>query len=114
MNRGRAEAALALNTVAWGATFVLVKAALGRISPMLFLAFRFGLATAVLLPLWATMQFLILIPWALKKVMPVRPLKSATQSSYSKLPFEVVVSVPVQPLANPADQPVDTMPTKRT
>ena len=70
--------------------------------------------SAELLPLCATMQFLTLIPCALKNVMPVRPLKSAMQSSYSKLPLEVVVSVPVQPLAKPADQPVETIPTKRT
>jgi drug/metabolite transporter (DMT)-like permease len=43
------DAALVLNTVLWGSTFVLVKAALGGISPILFLAFRFLLATAALL-----------------------------------------------------------------
>lgn len=50
--RGRAEAALAANTVVWGATFVLVKAALHDVSPMLFLALRFSLATAALLVLF--------------------------------------------------------------
>lgn len=49
MNRRRAaEAALVLNTVVWGATFVLVKAALGSVSPVLFLALRFSLATLAL------------------------------------------------------------------
>jgi drug/metabolite transporter (DMT)-like permease len=49
VNRQRAaEAALVLNTVFWGATFVLVKAALGSVSPVLFLALRFSLATAAL------------------------------------------------------------------
>jgi drug/metabolite transporter (DMT)-like permease len=43
-----AEAALVLNTVVWGATFVLVKAALGSVSPVLFLALRFSLATLAL------------------------------------------------------------------
>ena len=48
MNRRRlAEAALVCNTVVWGATFVLVKAALlDHVSPLLFLALRFSLATA--------------------------------------------------------------------
>ena len=50
MSRQRAaEAALVLNTVVWGSTFVLVKAALADVSPILFLALRFGLATAALL-----------------------------------------------------------------
>ena len=46
--RGPAEAALAANTVVWGATFVLVKAALHDVSPVLFLALRFSVATAAL------------------------------------------------------------------
>jgi drug/metabolite transporter (DMT)-like permease len=45
MNRRKADAALALNTVLWGATFILVKAALQNVTPILFLAFRFTLAT---------------------------------------------------------------------
>ena len=48
MRRRRAEAALALMTVVWGATFVLVKAALQDVSATLFLAMRFGLAAAAL------------------------------------------------------------------
>jgi drug/metabolite transporter (DMT)-like permease len=47
--RRAAEAALVANTVIWGATFVLVKSALAGISPLLFLALRFSLATAALL-----------------------------------------------------------------
>ena len=43
-----AEAALVWNTVIWGATFVLVKAALDHVSTLLFLALRFSLATAAL------------------------------------------------------------------
>jgi drug/metabolite transporter (DMT)-like permease len=46
--RGAAELALAGNTLVWGSTFVLVKDALGAISPVLFLAVRFSLAAAVL------------------------------------------------------------------
>lgn len=53
MNRRKAEAALVWNTVVWGSTFVLVKAALADISPILFLAMRFSLATAALAPLVA-------------------------------------------------------------
>jgi drug/metabolite transporter (DMT)-like permease len=48
----RAEAALVVNTVIWGATFVLVKQALRDVSPILFLALRFSLATVVLLVLF--------------------------------------------------------------
>jgi drug/metabolite transporter (DMT)-like permease len=44
----RAEAALVVNTLIWGATFVLVKQALRDVSPVLFLALRFPLATVAL------------------------------------------------------------------
>ncbi len=50
--RKAAEAALASNTIIWGATFVLVKTALRDVSPMLFLALRFSLAASVLLLLF--------------------------------------------------------------
>ncbi len=45
----QAEAALVLNTIIWGATFVVVKGALASISPVLFLALRFWLATLALI-----------------------------------------------------------------
>ena len=48
----RAEAALVLNTVIWGSTFVVVKQALHDVSPVLFLALRFTLATIALLVLF--------------------------------------------------------------
>jgi len=48
----RAEAALILNTIIWGATFVVVKQALQDVSPVLFLALRFSLATLALLILF--------------------------------------------------------------
>jgi drug/metabolite transporter (DMT)-like permease len=51
--RARAAAALLFNTVVCGATFVLVKQALNDVSPLLFLAMRFLLATASLAPLVA-------------------------------------------------------------
>src|SRR5579863_5760812 len=44
----RADAALAGNTLIWGSTFVLVQAALKDISPLLFLAIRFAIATLAL------------------------------------------------------------------
>jgi drug/metabolite transporter (DMT)-like permease len=46
--RATAELALVFNTVVWGATFMLVKSALGGISALLFLALRFSLAAIVL------------------------------------------------------------------
>jgi drug/metabolite transporter (DMT)-like permease len=52
VTRRRAEAALALNTVLWGASFVLIKAALHDASALLFLALRFSLATLALLILF--------------------------------------------------------------
>jgi drug/metabolite transporter (DMT)-like permease len=53
VSRLRAEAGLLLNTVVWGATFVLIKQALEDISPILFLALRFGLATVALIVVFA-------------------------------------------------------------
>jgi drug/metabolite transporter (DMT)-like permease len=44
------EAALLLITVIWGGTFALVKNALNDISPSLFLAIRFGVASVILFP----------------------------------------------------------------
>src|ERR1700678_3548832 len=46
--RAAAESALVFNTLIWGATFMLVKSALGGITALLFLALRFSLATAAL------------------------------------------------------------------
>jgi len=48
VSRWRAEAALALNTLIWGATFVVVKEALESVSTLLFLALRFTLAAGAL------------------------------------------------------------------
>ena len=48
MNRRKAEMALLGNTIIWGTTFVLVKSSLRLISPVLFLAIRFSLATIAL------------------------------------------------------------------
>jgi drug/metabolite transporter (DMT)-like permease len=43
-----AELALVVNTIVWGATFTLVKSALGGVSAILFLALRFSLASGAL------------------------------------------------------------------
>ncbi len=59
MSARKAEAALVWNTVVWGSTFVLVKAALDDISPILFLALRFSLATAALVGLFAARRRLV-------------------------------------------------------
>ena len=48
MSRWKAELALGFNAVIWGTTFVLVKSALHQISPLLFLALRFSVATLAL------------------------------------------------------------------
>ena len=48
MNRRAADAALVLNTILWGSTFILVKAALREVTPILFLLLRFSLATLAL------------------------------------------------------------------
>jgi drug/metabolite transporter (DMT)-like permease len=50
--RAAAEAALVGNTIVWGATFVLVKAMLRDVSPLLLLALRFSLAATLLLALF--------------------------------------------------------------
>ncbi|HEY2015514.1 MAG TPA: DMT family transporter [Bryobacteraceae bacterium] len=52
MNPRKADAALLFNTVVWGSTFVLVKSALSDVSPILFLAFRFCLASLALVALF--------------------------------------------------------------
>ena len=46
--RWEAEAALLGNSLIWGTTFVLVKEAIGNVSPLLFLLLRFGLAAVIL------------------------------------------------------------------
>jgi drug/metabolite transporter (DMT)-like permease len=50
--RLRADLALVCNTVIWGSTFVLVKQTIEGISPLLFLAFRFSIATLCLLAIF--------------------------------------------------------------
>jgi drug/metabolite transporter (DMT)-like permease len=49
----RADLALALVAMVWGATFVMVKDALANVSPVLFLGLRFSAATAALAVIYA-------------------------------------------------------------
>ncbi len=49
--RTKAELALVLAAIVWGSTFVVVKDALRDISPLLYLAIRFGAAAVLMLPL---------------------------------------------------------------
>jgi drug/metabolite transporter (DMT)-like permease len=50
MKKYRGEAALLLITVIWGGTFALIKNALTDISPSIFLALRFIIASVILFP----------------------------------------------------------------
>ena len=44
------ESTLLFTTVIWGVTFAIIKTALGSISPMMFLSFRFSIAAILFLP----------------------------------------------------------------
>lgn len=50
MKKYTPEGFLLINTIIWGATFVIIKTALTDISPLLFISIRFLLATLILLP----------------------------------------------------------------
>lgn len=52
MQRHHAEIALALITVLWAGTFVVIKTALVETDPSVFVALRFGIALAVGLVIW--------------------------------------------------------------
>ena len=49
--RTKAEIALAIAAIVWGSTFVVVKDALRDVSPVLYLAIRFGIAALLMAPL---------------------------------------------------------------
>ena len=51
MSNARAILVLVAATVVWGSTFPVVKGALAATGPLTFLALRFGLATALVLPM---------------------------------------------------------------
>jgi drug/metabolite transporter (DMT)-like permease len=46
----KGESALLFTTVIWGGTFAIIKTALGSISPMMFLSFRFSTAAIIFFP----------------------------------------------------------------
>jgi drug/metabolite transporter (DMT)-like permease len=46
----KGESALLFTTVLWGGTFAIIKTALGSISPMMFISFRFSLAAIIFVP----------------------------------------------------------------
>jgi drug/metabolite transporter (DMT)-like permease len=50
MKKYTPEGFLLINTIIWGATFVIIKTALSDISPLLFISIRFLLSTLILLP----------------------------------------------------------------
>ncbi|RPI67181.1 MAG: DMT family transporter [Ignavibacteriae bacterium] len=52
MTRHRAEALMALVTLLWGGTFVIIKLALPHISPSAFVLVRFLLATVIAVAIW--------------------------------------------------------------
>lgn len=52
MQRHRAELALALITVLWAGTFVVIKSALVDVDPSVFVALRFGLALSIGMVVW--------------------------------------------------------------
>ncbi len=56
MKKFSAEAILILITIIWGATFVIIKIALGNASPMVFVSLRFVLASLILLPFFIKMK----------------------------------------------------------
>lgn len=49
MNKYKAEAALLITTLIWGGTFVIIKAALDDISPLMFISIRFSIAALFLI-----------------------------------------------------------------
>jgi drug/metabolite transporter (DMT)-like permease len=68
------DAALAANTLIWGATFVMVKDALADVSPLVFLALRFSIATLALI-------IFFFPPWRKARVAP-RPAPLASGSQF--------------------------------
>ncbi len=52
MNRWQADLALGLIALIWGATFVVVQNALDAVGPLTFVAWRFALASVLLIALF--------------------------------------------------------------
>ncbi len=103
--RGHAEAALFAVTAIWGIAFVVVKNALADISPFLFLAARFTLAAAILIPMYRkkvrrSALKAGLLAGSVLFVAFVFQTEGLTLTSPSKSAFITGLSVPMVPLAS--------------
>ena len=104
MKRGRAELALALVTVIWGTTFVVVKSALDDISPLFFITLRFTLATLILVLIYRnSLKRSALGPGLLAGGLLFLAYTSQTvglaTTTPSKSAFLTSLSIPMVPLA---------------
>jgi drug/metabolite transporter (DMT)-like permease len=103
--RGRAELALLGVTAIWGTSFVVVKGLLADISPLLFLAMRFTLATLVLGVIYRRKMQLDalragLLAGGLLFAGFVLQTESLTLTTPSKSAFLTGLSVPMIPFLN--------------
>ncbi len=103
--RARAEWALLGLAVVWGTTFVVIKAALADISPLLFLAARFSIAAVVLGVLYRTrMRRSAVAPGLLIGGLLfaafVFQIEGLSLTTPSKSAFVTGLSIPMVPLVN--------------
>jgi drug/metabolite transporter (DMT)-like permease len=103
--RARAEGALLGLAVIWGSTFVVIKAALTGISPMLFVAARFAIAALVLVPLYRRRLKRSAIPGgllvgALLFAAFVLQTEGLALTTPSKSAFLTGLSIPLVPFVN--------------
>ena len=103
--RARAEWALLGLAVVWGSTFVVIKAALNGISPLLFIATRFLIAAAVLFPLYRRRMKRSAIPGGLLVgillfVAFVLQTEGLALTTPSKSAFLTGLSIPMVPFVN--------------
>ncbi|HVW08255.1 MAG TPA: DMT family transporter [Bryobacteraceae bacterium] len=103
--RARAEWALLGLAVIWGSTFVVIKAALTGISPMLFIAARFTIAALVLVPLYRRRLRRSAIPGGvlvgvLLFVAFVLQTEGLALTTPSKSAFLTGLSIPMVPFVN--------------
>lgn len=103
--RGRAEWSLFGLAAIWGTTFVIIKAALADISPLLFLAARFTIATLVLGAIYRTrLRRAALKAGLLAGVLLFTAFVFQTEglalTTASKSAFLTGLSIPLVPLVN--------------
>jgi drug/metabolite transporter (DMT)-like permease len=103
--RARAEWALLGLTVVWGTTFLVIKEALNGISPMLFIAARFLIASAILFPLYGRRMKRSAIPGGvlvgvLLFVAFVLQTEGLALTTPSKSAFLTGLSIPMVPFVN--------------